>query len=47
MKTLKKYRQQIQEILAEYLAIPYHYGELKQELIVSDDRNHYLLIRAC
>lgn len=47
METLEKmreYHQIIKNILTEYANIPYHYGDLKQELIISEDQNHYLLI---
>ncbi len=47
METLEKlsqYHQKIKDILVEYASIPYHYGELKQDWIVSEDGKHYLLI---
>ncbi len=44
MDKLTKYRKIIEKILTEYAAIPYHYGDLKAELIISKDENRYLVI---
>jgi hypothetical protein len=44
MDKLTNYRQIIEKVLTEYAAIPYHYGDLKAELIISKDENHYLVI---
>ncbi len=44
MDKLTNYRKIIEKILTEYAAIPYHYGDLKAELIISKDENHYLVI---
>ncbi|MGK7877871.1 MAG: XisI protein [Xenococcaceae cyanobacterium] len=44
MDNLEKYRQIIQQALTEYAAIPYSHGDIKSELIVSQDSNSYLLI---
>jgi len=44
MDTLDQYRDTIQTILQQYAAIPYSYGQVTTELIVSQDRNHFLLI---
>lgn len=44
MDILNKYRNIIINQLKEYTTIPYAYGDLKCQLIVSDDRNNFLLI---
>lgn len=44
MDKLANYRKIIEKILREYAAIPYHYGDLKSELIISKDENSYLVI---
>ncbi|KAF3885693.1 MULTISPECIES: XisI protein [Nostocales] len=44
MDRLDDYRKIIQRILTEYMQIPYAYGNLQYKLIVSSDRNSYLLI---
>ena len=44
MDTLTKYRDIIKKKLKEYTEIPYAYGDLKCQLIVSDDENNFLLI---
>ncbi len=44
MDTLNKYRDIIKNKLKEYTEIPYAYGDLKCQLIVSDDENNFLLI---
>jgi XisI protein len=44
MDILDKYREIIQKILEEHAAIPYAYGEINSEVIVSQNRNHYLLM---
>jgi hypothetical protein len=44
MDKLANYRQVIEKILTKYAAIPYHYGDLKAELIISKDENRYLVI---
>ncbi|MUG97869.1 XisI protein [Scytonema sp. UIC 10036] len=46
MDTLKKYRETIYKILKEHADIPYAYGEIKSEVVVSQDENHYLLMIA-
>ena len=35
MDKLTNYRKVIEKILTEYAAIPYHYGDLKAELIMA------------
>ena len=44
MDRLNGYQQIIQKVLTEYAEIPYHYRELKTELIISKDDKDYLLI---
>ncbi|EDX73634.1 XisI protein [Coleofasciculus chthonoplastes PCC 7420] len=44
MATIEEYRQIIQGELKEYTEIPYAYGDLRCRLIVSEDRNNFLLI---
>ncbi|CAD0232113.1 XisI protein-like protein [Planktothrix agardhii] len=44
MDSLVQYREVIQEKLKEYTEIPYAYGDLQCRLIVSEDRNNFLLI---
>ena len=44
MDSLFKYREVIQEKLKEYTEIPYAYGDLQGRLIISEDRNNFLLI---
>ena len=46
MDTLNKYRDIIKNKLKEYTEIPYAYGDLKCQLIVSDDQKNFLLITA-
>lgn len=44
MDSLVQYREVIQEKLKEYTEIPYAYEDLQCRLIVSEDRNNFLLI---
>ena len=44
MDKLTNYHQIIEKVLTEYASIPYHYGDLKAELIISKDENQYLVI---
>ncbi|MFB2875529.1 XisI protein [Floridanema aerugineum] len=44
MDTLDKYRQIIETILQEYTTIPYRYGDVKDELIISRNQCRYLVI---
>ena len=44
MDTLEKYRENIYKILKHHADIPYSYGEIISEIVVSEDRNHYLLM---
>lgn len=41
---LDQWRQLLEKILQAHADIPYRYGEVKTYLVVSRDRNHYLLI---
>ena len=44
MDKLDNYRQIIKQVLTEYAAIPYKYGDIASELIISQDENRYILI---
>jgi len=44
MDSLTELRKNLVKILKEYTEIPYAYGDLQCRLIVSEDRNQYLLI---
>ena len=44
MDTLDNYRQIVQTILTEYAQLPYAYGQLKRQLIIDENKNHYLLL---
>lgn len=44
MDKLENYRQIIEKVLIEYAAIPYKYGNIASELIISKDENRFLLI---
>ncbi|MEB3282117.1 MAG: XisI protein [Lyngbya sp.] len=44
MDNLVEWRRVIQEKLSEYTEIPYAFGDLHCRLIVSEDRNNFLLI---
>ena len=44
MDKLDNYRQIIKQVLTEYAAIPYKYGDIASELIISQDKNRYILI---
>ena len=44
MDNLIQYRETIQQQLQEYTEIPYAYGDLQCRLIISEDRNNFLLI---
>ena len=44
MNKLANYRQIIKEVLTEYSKIPYKYGDIASELIISEDKNRYILI---
>ena len=41
---LDQWRNDLQKILEYYADLPYRYGEVKNHLIVSQDRNHFLLV---
>lgn len=38
MDTLKKYRESIYQILKSHADIPYSYGEIKSEVVVSQEQ---------
>ncbi len=44
MDKLENYRQNIERVLTEYAAIPYKYGNIASELIISKDRDRFVLI---
>lgn len=44
MDKLDKYRQIVKQVLNEYAEIPYKYGDIASELIISNDENRFLLI---
>jgi XisI protein len=44
MDTLESYRQIVEQILAEYAAVPYAYGEIKTEVVFDRTNNRYLLV---
>jgi XisI protein len=44
MDNLNSLYQIIYPILKEYADLPYHYGDLKHQLIVGEDRSQYLLM---
>jgi hypothetical protein len=44
MDKLETYRQIIKKVLIEYAAIPYKYGDMTSELIISKDKNRLFLI---
>jgi hypothetical protein len=41
---LDQWREFIEQILQQYAGIPYRYGEVSTYMVVSRDRNHYLLM---
>jgi hypothetical protein len=44
MDTLDQYRNYIHKILSEYASIPHIHGQINSIVIVSEDRNHFLLM---
>ena len=44
MDKLANYRQIIKKVLTEYSEIPYKYGDIVSKLIISDDKDRYILI---
>jgi hypothetical protein len=44
MDSIEQYREIIQKILQQHASIPYSYGKIESEVIVSQDRNNYLLM---
>lgn len=44
MDGLARYRETLTSILNKYAAIPCYYGEINNIVIVSSDRNHFLLV---
>lgn len=44
MDTIEFYRHTIKDILQKYADLPYRYGDVNTYVIVSCDRNHFLLM---
>ena len=44
MDRLEQYRETVKKILDDYAAIPHPYGKINNLVIVSGDRNHFLLV---
>ncbi|MEB3281417.1 MAG: XisI protein [Lyngbya sp.] len=45
MERPNPYRELLQKILKKYASIPYSYGEINSRVIISQDRNHFLLVK--
>ena len=43
-QSLEKWRETLEKILNYYASIPYRYGDVNTSVIVSSDRNHFLLL---
>ena len=41
---LEQWRETLEKILNYYASIPYRYGDVNTSVIVSSDRNHFLLL---
>ena len=44
MDKLENYRQIIKQVLTEYAAIPYKYGDIASELIIGQGENRFIII---
>jgi hypothetical protein len=44
MDTLDQWREIIEKSLQYYANIPYRYGDIKTYIVVSQDRNHFMLM---
>jgi hypothetical protein len=44
MDSLNEYRAILKKILTEYASIPFSHGDIHSTVIVSEDKNHYLLM---
>lgn len=44
MDKLEKYRKIIEQILREYAAIPYRYGEVEEKVIIDREGNNFFLV---
>lgn len=44
MDHLDRYRSILYKILTEYANIPHSYGDIRSIVIVSEDKNHYLMM---
>lgn len=45
MDTLDQYRDYIHKIFSEYASIPSHHSQISSIVIISEDRNHFLLMK--
>ncbi|MBD1855484.1 MULTISPECIES: XisI protein [Leptolyngbya] len=43
MDTLTRYQDTIEQILKDYAAVPYSYGDINQSVIIDAARTHFLL----
>lgn len=41
---LEKWREILEKILKYYASLPYRYGDVKNQVIISRDRNHFMLV---
>lgn len=44
MDTLDRYKNIVGDVLQKYTSIPYPYGKIVTELVIGQNRNHFLLI---
>ncbi len=44
MDTLNTYRQIIETVFREYASIPYAHGDIRTEIVLDRDNDHYLLM---
>ncbi len=44
MDTLEHYRQIIEKVLTDYVAVPYAYGDIKGQVVFDRDRDSYLIL---
>ena len=44
MDTLEKYQKNIEDILTEYVKIPYAYGQLETKLIIDRTATNYIVM---
>ena len=41
---LEKWREVLEKILKHYASLPYRYGDVTNQVIISGDRNHFMLV---